>query len=156
MGGIFTPNFLEKDPTNFTYITQTRGKHRFFRGNHKFLESSFCLLCQRLKIFRFLTFNSYSWLNSKVMKYFSKMDFFYATFIIFGVQLMGFSLFFEDKKRLFQIATHTSLFLYIAWFLLKNYCIQHFLISISNIIYNNSLFYYIPFMLTHHSYSFHP
>jgi len=93
---------------------------------------------------------SYSWLNSKVMKYFSKMDFFYATFIIFGVQLMGFSLFFEDKKRLFQIATHTSLFLYIAWFLLKNYCIQHFLISISNIIYNNSLFYYIPFMLTHH------
>jgi len=99
---------------------------------------------------------SYSWLNSKVMKYFSKMDFFYATFIIFGVQLMGFSLFFEDKKRLFQIATHTSLFLYIAWFLLKNYCIQHFLISISNIIYNNSLFYYIPFMLTHHSYSFHP
>jgi len=29
-GGSLTPNFLEKDPTNFTYITQTRGKTDFF------------------------------------------------------------------------------------------------------------------------------
>jgi len=30
LGGVLNTKILEKDPTNFTYVTQTRGKTNFF------------------------------------------------------------------------------------------------------------------------------
>jgi len=44
---------------------------------------------------------------------------FFMPLLLFWSSTYGFSLFFEDKKRLFQIATTHTFFLYIAWFLLK-------------------------------------